>query len=151
VSTPCSLGPCQALGAPLLRVPFGSAVRKPILRLKHPVGPAARFLRHRVPFSRPASGLKFAINSLAITPDGCAVGGAGKDSLDYRWFMTEDAMTAETLIGLLEEMVDLKIQHYAESNLKLSPELTRILFEKRETDRRRLNQIRAELVRFLES
>ncbi len=62
-----------------------------------------------------------------------------------------DAMTAESLIGLFEEMVDLKIQQYAELNLKVSPELTRILSEKRETDRRRMQQIRAELVRFLES
>ncbi len=60
-------------------------------------------------------------------------------------------MTAESLIGLLEEMMDLKIQQYAESNLKPSPELARILHEKKETDRRRLDQIRAELVRFLQS
>jgi hypothetical protein len=58
-------------------------------------------------------------------------------------------MTAENLIGLFEEMMDLKIQQYAESNLKASPEITRILYEKKETDRRRLQQIRAELVRFL--
>ncbi len=60
-------------------------------------------------------------------------------------------MTAESLIELLEEMMDLKIQQYAESNLKPSPELARILHEKKETDRRRLDQIRAELVRFLQS
>ena len=60
-------------------------------------------------------------------------------------------MNAETLIGLLEEMMDLKIQKYAEQNLKLSPELGRLLLDKRETDRRRLEQIRRELVRFLES
>ena len=78
-----------------------------------------------------------------------------KSSLGYigkqTWNMMNDTMTAESLIGLFEEMVDLKIQHYAESNLKVSPELTRILVEKRETDRRRLQQIRAELIRFLES
>ena len=60
-------------------------------------------------------------------------------------------MTAEGLIGLIEEMVDLKIQQHAESNLKPTPEITRILHEKRETDRRRLEQIRAELVRSLQS
>jgi hypothetical protein len=60
-------------------------------------------------------------------------------------------MTAENFIGLFEEMMDLKIQQYAESNLKPSPELARILHEKKETDRRRLEQIRAELVRFLQS
>ncbi len=65
--------------------------------------------------------------------------------------MKTDDMTAENLIGLFEEMVDLKIQQYAESNLKLSPELGRLILEKRETDRRRLQQIRAELIRFLES
>ncbi len=58
-------------------------------------------------------------------------------------------MTAENLIGLLEEMMDLKIQQYAESNMKPTPEITRILSEKRETDHRRLEQLRAELVRFL--
>jgi len=59
-------------------------------------------------------------------------------------------MTAESLIGLIEEMMDLKIQQYAESNMKPTPEIARILSEKRETDHRRLEQIRAELVRFLQ-
>lgn len=60
-------------------------------------------------------------------------------------------MTAEMLIGLLEEMMDLKLQQYAEQNLKVNPEVSRLLLEKRETDRRRLDQIRRELVRFLET
>ncbi len=60
-------------------------------------------------------------------------------------------MTAESLVGLLEEMMDLKIQQYAESQLKVPPELSRILAGKRETDRRRMEQIRAELVNFLQS
>jgi hypothetical protein len=60
-------------------------------------------------------------------------------------------MTAESLIGLLEEMMDLKIQQYSESTMKRTPEITRMLHEKRETDHRRLDQIRAELVRFLQS
>lgn len=60
-------------------------------------------------------------------------------------------MTAEMLIGLLEEMMDLKLQQYAEQNLKLNPEVSRLLHEKRDTDRRRLDQIRRELVRFLEA
>lgn len=60
------------------------------------------------------------------------------------------AMTAQNLVGLFEEMMDLKIQQYAESVMKPSPEVARILQEKRETDRRRLDQLRAELVRFLE-
>jgi len=67
-------------------------------------------------------------------------------------------MTAEALVELLEEMMDLKIQHYAETHSKLTPEMAklapqvaRLLQEKRETDRRRLDQIRAELVRFMET
>ncbi|HWX23290.1 MAG TPA: hypothetical protein VN578_25590 [Candidatus Binatia bacterium] len=60
-------------------------------------------------------------------------------------------MTADMLIRLLEEMMDVKLQQFAEAQLKLTPEVSRILHEKHETDRRRLEQIRAELVRFLES
>jgi hypothetical protein len=60
-------------------------------------------------------------------------------------------MTAEMLIRLLEEMMDLKLQQFAETQLKMSPEVSRILGEKRQTDRRRLEQIRMELVRFPES
>ena len=56
-------------------------------------------------------------------------------------------MNCETLPRLIEEMMDLKIQHYAESQLRPTPEVARILSEKRETDRRRLEQIRAELLR----
>jgi hypothetical protein len=48
-------------------------------------------------------------------------------------------------------MMDLKLQQFAEAQLKRTPEVNRLLFEKRETDRRRLDQIRAELVRFLET
>ncbi len=60
-------------------------------------------------------------------------------------------MTAERLIGLIEEMIDLKLQAYAATNLKLTPEVARLMQEKHETDRRRLEQIRAQLVSFLES
>ena len=60
-------------------------------------------------------------------------------------------MTAESLIGLIEELVDLKIQQYAESTMKPTAEIARILHDKRETDQRRLQQIRAELVRFLQN
>ena len=59
-------------------------------------------------------------------------------------------MTAESFIGLIEEMVDLKIQQSAESSMKATPEIVRIMHEKRQTDQRRLEQIRAELVRSLE-
>jgi len=60
-------------------------------------------------------------------------------------------MTAETLIGLIEEMMDLKIQQYAESTMKPTPEISRILQEKRQTDYRRLQQIKAELIRSLQT
>ncbi len=58
-------------------------------------------------------------------------------------------MNAEAFAKLIEEMIDLKIQQQAQANLKASPEITRILEEKRVTDRRRLEQIKAELVRSL--
>lgn len=60
-------------------------------------------------------------------------------------------MTAKNLVTLFEEMIDLKIQHYAESTMKPNAEIAKILQEKRETDRRRLAQIRDELLRFLEA
>lgn len=58
-------------------------------------------------------------------------------------------MNAESIVKLIEEMVDLKVQQEAASHLKLNPEVTRLLAQKRETDRRRLEQVRAELVRLL--
>jgi hypothetical protein len=58
-------------------------------------------------------------------------------------------MNAETLVKLIEEMMDLKVQQYAESHLKPNPEVAKLLMEKRETDRRRLEQIRAELARLI--
>ena len=61
------------------------------------------------------------------------------------------SMTAESLIGLIEEMVDLKIQQYAESTMKPTPEIARILLEKKQTDYRRLQQIKAELIRSLQT
>ncbi len=60
-------------------------------------------------------------------------------------------MTAESLVRLLEELIDLKIQGYVPSHLKLTPDLNRMLREKRETDRHRLEEVRSELVRFLSS
>jgi hypothetical protein len=59
-------------------------------------------------------------------------------------------MTAEKFVNLIEELTDLKIQQFAESNMKTTPEISRILHEKRQTDRRRLDQIKAELARTLE-
>ena len=59
-------------------------------------------------------------------------------------------MNPESFVRMIEEMIDIKIQQQTESTMKLTPELTRGLQEKRETDRRRLEQIRKELVRGLE-
>ena len=60
-------------------------------------------------------------------------------------------MTPEAWVRLIEEMMDLKIQHYAESTMKVSSDVARVLNDKRETDRRRLEQIRTELVRTLKA
>jgi hypothetical protein len=58
-------------------------------------------------------------------------------------------MNAVMLVNLIEEMVDLKVQQRTESHLKASPEIARILAEKRVTDHKRLEYIRDELVRQL--
>ncbi len=58
-------------------------------------------------------------------------------------------MIADSVVTLIEEMMDLKVQQFAESQMRPTPEVARILHEKRETDRRRLDQIRAELGRLL--
>jgi hypothetical protein len=60
-------------------------------------------------------------------------------------------VNAELFVKLVEEMTDLKLQQNADPNLKLNPEVTRLLQAKRETDRRRLEQIRQEMVRCLKS
>ena len=58
-------------------------------------------------------------------------------------------MHASTFVGLLEEMVDIKVQQQTEAHMKPTPEIAAVLHRKRETDRRRLEQIRAELIRIL--
>jgi hypothetical protein len=60
-------------------------------------------------------------------------------------------MTPEAWVHLIEEMMDLKIQQFAESTMKVSADVARVLHDKRETDRRRLEQIRTELVRTLKT
>lgn len=52
---------------------------------------------------------------------------------------------------LLEELIDLKIQQYAETQMKPNSEVARVLREKQYTDRRRLEQIRMELGRILQT
>lgn len=76
---------------------------------------------------------------------------AAKGRVIHRSRLLNSLMTAEYLVRLIEEMMDLKVQQYAESQLKASPEVAALLQDKRETDRRRLDQIRLELVRFLEA
>ena len=49
----------------------------------------------------------------------------------------------------MEEMIDIKIQQQTEARLKTTPEIAAVLHQKRETDKRRLDQIRAELLRLL--
>ena len=63
--------------------------------------------------------------------------------------MTYLSMNAENIVKLIEEMVDLKVQQQAASHLKANPEISRLLAEKRESDRRRMELVRAELVRQL--
>ncbi len=46
-------------------------------------------------------------------------------------------------------MVDIKVQQVTEAHVKPTAEVAIVLHHKRETDRRRLEQIRAELVRIL--
>ena len=58
-------------------------------------------------------------------------------------------MNAEVLVRMIEEMIDLKVQQHAEASLRPSSEVAMVLQAKKETDRRRLEQIRAELVRLL--
>jgi len=58
-------------------------------------------------------------------------------------------MTAEALVRLMEEMMDIKVQLLAQSSMKVSPDVARILHEKRDTDKRRLEQVRTEMIRIL--
>lgn len=58
-------------------------------------------------------------------------------------------MTAEGFVKLIEEMVDLKVHLVLESQIKTKPELARLISQKRATDARRLEQVRAELARLL--
>jgi hypothetical protein len=58
-------------------------------------------------------------------------------------------MSAETFVKLIEEMVELKVQQHLAATLKVNPELAKVVGLKREADRRRLEQVRAELVQSL--
>lgn len=63
----------------------------------------------------------------------------------------DEAVAAETLVRLIEEMLDLKIQQRLESHMKYPAELAQLMQAKRETDQRRLDQIRAELIRLIQA
>ncbi|HWC58625.1 MAG TPA: hypothetical protein VHC44_02950 [Verrucomicrobiae bacterium] len=58
-------------------------------------------------------------------------------------------MQPSTFLSLLEEMIDIKVQQQIESRVKASPEVAAVLLQKRETDKRRIDQIRAELLRLM--
>ena len=58
-------------------------------------------------------------------------------------------MDNEKFVKLIDEMVDLRVQQHTAVALKVNPALAKILAEKRETDRRRLEQVRAELIQML--
>ena len=58
-------------------------------------------------------------------------------------------MDNEKFVKLIDEMVDLRVQQHTAAGLKVNPALAKILAEKRETDRHRLEQVRAELVQML--
>ena len=75
-------------------------------------------------------------------------GDAPKTVHDSCW-QPEMVMNAETIVQLIEEMVDLKVQQQAETQLRPKPEFVRLLEEKRFADRRRLELIKAELARLL--
>ena len=58
-------------------------------------------------------------------------------------------MNAEMIVKLIEEIVDIKVQQQAERQVHVKPELARLLEEKRQGDRRRLEMIKQELTRHL--
>jgi len=58
-------------------------------------------------------------------------------------------MQPSTFLGLLEEMIDIKVQQHTEAHLKTTPEVAAVLLQKRQTDKRRIDQIRAELLRLM--
>ena len=59
-------------------------------------------------------------------------------------------MKANRLAELIEEMIDLKVRQTAQPSHQLSPDVARMLEQKRFADRQRLQQIRTELIRLLD-
>ena len=64
-------------------------------------------------------------------------------------YVQPQLMNADTIVKLIEEMVDLKVHQQAEAQLHPKPEFARLLEEKRFADRRRLELIKQELARLL--
>lgn len=55
-------------------------------------------------------------------------------------------MSGERFVRLIEELVDLKVQYHLANQLKVPSELSSVVARKRENDRRRTEEIRAELI-----
>jgi hypothetical protein len=60
-------------------------------------------------------------------------------------------MSAQEFVGLLEKLIDLKLQQQAELQMKVPPEMNRMFQEKRESDRQRMAQIKRQLIAALET
>ena len=58
-------------------------------------------------------------------------------------------MNSQTVVKLIEEMINLKIQHQAQAALRVNTEVARVLQEKRIADEQRLEHIRTELIHHL--
>ena len=72
-----------------------------------------------------------------------------KHALPSTDFAFLTGMNGEIFVKLIEELVDLKVQVKLESNLKTSPEVAKVLHDKRESDRRRMELIKSEMARVL--
>lgn len=55
-------------------------------------------------------------------------------------------MSVEAFVKLVEELVDIKVQQQLVKFVNLKPGLARLLEEKRQSDNRRIEMIRRELV-----
>ena len=60
-------------------------------------------------------------------------------------------MSAQEFVGLLEKLINLKLQAQAELQMKVAPEMNHFLQEKRESDRQKIVQIKRQLITVLES
>ena len=64
-------------------------------------------------------------------------------------FAIPQIMNADAFVKLVEEMVELKVRIQMEANLKTSPEVAKVLYQKQESDRRRLELLKTEMARQL--